>query len=237
MKYINEFEISSYNFNVIVDQKLINIHQYLNLSEALILLFFSIIMLIFLIKFRINFYKRKFLKQIAIPKNDNMIFGIEDNINFDIIVQSAQDLEKILSNDGQMTPQQQHAFELSLEMMENMLKHSLNSADIGYGKKETKACFQLIYNPTSKKYILKSCNIVDVSSKYIIEEKVNNYKRLDMQELKKLARDKMKNKDEDEKKDSGLGYILLTRRSSEPISILFTTISDHVIKFNLEVKV
>ena len=228
---------STFNINIMVNDHYIDFENLLTFNHALILFIFAFILLYVLKYLKDYIYKQKFLKLINLPMNENTLYHLTGIINFKTILSISQQLESILSNeDGVLSTKEQTIFEVSMEIIENMLKHSLNTIDIGYNKLETKGSFQLIYNKNRNTYFIKSCNLIDESNMYIIKDKIETYKKLEDKQLRKLAREKLKNKDE-QNSDTGLGYILLTRRSTSPINIKFETIKENVIKFTLEIRI
>lgn len=232
----NNFLESRLNLDIIIDNKAFDPNELLNLKGAFFILIISIASLISLTILKKRIYKKKFLKTVALSKNSNTLFEINNKINFDTIVKISQKLEKVLELKDHTDSKKQYVMQTALEIIENMLKHSLNSTDISYGKKETKGSFSLSYDKRKETYTLKSCNIIDEQAKYTIEESVNALKNLDNKELRKLSRQKLRDNNDD-KSSVGLGFIMMIRRATKPIVLKFEHINENVIKFNLEVKI
>lgn len=232
----DNFLESRLNLDIIIDNKTFDPNEFIGLKSAFFVLILSITLLIYLTILKKRIYKKRFLKTIALTKSGQTLFAINDKINFDTIVKISQNLESILKLRDHTNSTKQYVMQISMEMIENMLKHSLNSVNVGYGKKETKGSFSLSYDKRKDTYIIKSCNIIDEQAKFTIEENINALKILDDKELRKLSRQKLRERDS-EQTNTGLGFIILLRRSAKPISIKFENIGENIIKFNLEVKV
>ncbi len=233
------FKTSSVNLNIIIDNSSFDLIDYISTKQAIYILILSIISILLLSKYKKSIYRNKFLKLIEIPVTEETIFNLQDKININVLKTSIHKIENILtkSTNTPMTNQQQYVVESSLEMIENMIKHSMNSTDASFENKEVKASFQINYDKARDLYTLKSCNIIDKSTKHLLQEKYNNLMRLDDKELRKLSRAKLKRKKIDKTIDSEIGYIFLFRRSTKPMNIHFQDINDSAIKFYLEVRI
>lgn len=147
------------------------------------------------------------------------------------MIESANHIEQILIQNGAKLDKIQNVFELFIETVQNMLSYAYDSVELHNHKREVICHFSLAYFTEDNNYILESCNLVNMDQKEVIEQKITALRDLDDTALRKLIRQKSRTKEDCHERGAGLGYILMTRRSSSPIEIAFVPYQQGVLEY------
>ncbi|MCH9739697.1 MAG: SiaB family protein kinase [Epsilonproteobacteria bacterium] len=168
---------------------------------------------------------------ICIQVDDKSIYEFSGKINEQGMVNSANHIEKLLIENGAKTDKIQNVFELFIETMQNILSYAHNSVELQNKKREVLCNFSLSYFTENNTYVLESCNLIKNTQKELIEQKIQAIKDLDDKALRKLIRQKSRSKEDNHDKGAGLGYIIMTRKSSSPIETTFIPYEKGVLKY------
>lgn len=115
----------------------------------------------------------------------------------------------------------QDVFEVLVEVMQNILNYSSDTIVLDENRRESHGILLLSYKSDKDRYILKSCNEINKKQKSIISDKLKSLEGLDNKALRKLAIEKMRSKEDTHHKGAGLGFIMMARKSVEPIEATF----------------
>lgn len=166
--------------------------------------------------------------------DENTIYEFYEKINEESMIRSAKHIEKLLHENNAQPEKIQNVFELMIEVMQNMLNYSYGNVELENNKREANGILILSYNTIDDTYILQSCNLITQNEEEIIKSKVEQIKGLDDKELRKLAREKMRSKVHNHEKGAGLGYIMMARKCTEPISIDFLPFKNDILQYKLK---
>ncbi len=159
--------------------------------------------------------------------NDKNIYNFLGNINERVIVDIAKHIEKLLKKNCASPAKIQNVFELFVETLQNMLNYSY-----GTTKLEENICnFVLDYDSENDTYTLESCNLIRYEQKYIIKTKINEITNLDNIALRKLVRNKARSRSDVHDKGAGLGFLVMSKRTKEPIEVSFTPQNDGILRY------
>ena len=175
--------------------------------------------------------------EVLVSVDKNSVYSFCGKINEQSIIQCAKDVEEILTKHGVDSTKLQDVYELTVEIMQNMLNYSYDTKEIGNNKREATGTYKIFYNSSNKKYILESSNLIEIKDEEIIKEKLADLKGLDDRALRKLARVKMREHKDKHKKGAGLGFIVMARKSTKEIEIAFENIDNQIKRFNLKLVV
>jgi hypothetical protein len=162
-----------------------------------------------------------------------MIYEFSGRVDEQVMINGANHIEKLLIANGANKDKIQNVFELFIETIQNILNYSYNSIKVKDNKKEVFCNFSLFYLTEKDTYILESCNLIKESQKEIIKHKMELIKDLDEKALRKLIRQKSRSKEDNHDKGAGLGYMIMARKSSSPIEILFLPYSEGILQLML----
>ena len=168
--------------------------------------------------------------KICIKIDDNVIYEFSGKINEKIMIYSANHIEQLLIENGANKEKIHNVFELFVETIQNILNYSYN-ARLNANKKEVRCDFSLLYSTEDNTYILESCNLIEESQKEIIELKIKSLEDLDNKTLRKLIRKKSRSKEDNHDNGAGLGYIIMTRKSSLPIKAQFFPYEEGILQY------
>ncbi len=174
---------------------------------------------------------------IFVKVDDGDVYNFSGKINEQSIIQSAKDVEEILKFNNANATKLQDVYELTVEMMQNMLNYSVDTRKIENNKRESTGTFRVTYISSDRIYILESSNFIESKDKELIEEKVKILEGLDDKELRKFARKKMRASKDNHEKGAGLGFIMMARKTLKPIDIVFENIKNNVKEFKLKLVV
>ncbi len=165
--------------------------------------------------------------------DNNTIYEFDEKINEQSIIKSAKHIETLLKDNNAKPNKIQDVFELLIEVMQNMLNYSYGNTDLPNNKKEANGVFVLSYDTATDIYTLQSCNLINEKQQQPIIDKLDSLKGLDDKALRKLAREKMRSKEDNHSKGAGLGFIMMERKSSKPIEIGFLPFRDGLLQYKL----
>ena len=166
--------------------------------------------------------------------DETAIYEFNEKINEESMIKSVKHIEKLLKQNNAKPDKIQNVFELIIEIMQNMLNYSYRNKKLANNKKEADGSFTLSYITSDDTYLLQSCNLIEDFQKRIIQERLKEIKGLDKKDIRKLIREKMKTKEGVHDKGAGLGFMMMAKRSIEPINIEFLPHSDSINKFILK---
>jgi hypothetical protein len=127
-------------------------------------------------------------------------------------------------------------YDISIEMLQNILKYSYGNKVDENKKREADGKFILSYDSSIQKVTICSCNLISSSQVETIKQRVDEIKGLNEKELRKLLRAKMKSKKDGHENGAGLGFATIATKVSKPIRVDFQEIlEDMVMKYKLEV--
>ncbi len=169
--------------------------------------------------------------------DDNTIYEFDEKINEQSMISSAKHIEQLLKENNAKPNKIQDIFELLIEVMQNILNYSYLNVDLENNKKEANGTFILSYDTSTDTYTLQSCNLIYEKQREPIVDKLNSIKGLDDKALRKLAREKMRSKEDMHSKGAGLGFIMMERKSSQPIEVEFLEFKDDLLQYKLKLTI
>jgi len=168
--------------------------------------------------------------KICIKIDGIIIYEFSGRVNEKIMISSANNIERLLMEKGAKKEKVQNVFELFIETVQNILNYSYN-VKLNSNKKEVFCNFSLLYSTRDDIYILESCNLIEEAQKEVIEFKLKSLENLDDKALRRLIRKKSRSREDRHDRGAGLGYIMMTRKSSLPISVYFTPYREGILKY------
>jgi len=173
---------------------------------------------------------------ICLKIDKDTIYHFDEVINEQNIINSVKNIEEQLKQNGACAKKIQDIFETVIEIMQNMLNYSYGNKDLPNNKKEAKGNFTLSYYTDTDKYIIQSCNLIDSKQEDVIKDKILVLKDLDHKELRKLARQKMRDRTDNHSKGAGLGFITIAKKVTKPIKATFVKVDENIKQFRLELE-
>ena len=171
---------------------------------------------------------------LSIIIDNECIYKFDEKINENSMIKSAKHIEQLLIDKNTPANKMQNVFELLIEVMQNILNYSSDSINLEDNKKEAHGTLTLSYNSQNDSYILQSCNLIFAAQEEIIKERVSSLIGLDAKALRKLSRVKMRTKEDTHDNGAGLGFIMMARKSIEPIDIKFMPYKDDIVQYRLK---
>ncbi len=172
--------------------------------------------------------------ELCLEIDDKTIYNFSDKINEENIVKTVKHIEKLLKQNNASPKKVQDVFELLVEVMQNILNYSYGSTTLKDNKREASGILSILYKSSTDTYILQSCNLIAKKQESIINEKLKSLEGLDDKALRKLAREKMRSREDNHDKGAGLGFIMMARKSIEPINISFIPYKDDFLQYKLK---
>jgi len=151
----------------------------------------------------------------------NSIYKFSGKMNEENMINAVNSIEKLLIAQSAPKDKVQNVFELFIETIQNILNYASNSIELTNNKKEVECDCNLSFFTKDNTYILESCNLIHKEQKALIEERVDSIDGLDKQTLRKLIRKSSRSKENKHNYGAGLGYIIMTLKSTLPIEIEF----------------
>ena len=168
--------------------------------------------------------------KICIKIDNSTIYEFSGKVDEQVMISGANHIEKLLLDNGANRDKIQNVFELFIETIQNILNYSYN-VKLNDNKKEVFCNFSLLYSTEDDTYILESCNLIEEHQKKVIEFKLNSLENLDEMALRKLIRKKSRSREDNHGRGAGLGYIMMSRKSSLPIKVQFSPYEEGILKY------
>jgi len=162
----------------------------------------------------------------------NSIYKFSGKMNEENMINAANSIEKLLIKRSAPKDKIQNVFELFIETIQNILNYASNSIELINHKKEVECKCNLSFFTKENTYILESCNLIHKDQKSLIEERINSINGLDKKTLRKLIRKSSRSKENKHNNGAGLGYILMSLKSSLPIEIKFNEYNNTTFRYN-----
>jgi len=132
--------------------------------------------------------------ELCIKIDEKVIVELNSKITQESIITTVKNIKQKLIDYGVDAGKVFSVYDISIEMLQNILKYSYGNKIYEDKKREADGKFILKYDSVTKEIILCSCNFVSLSQVEIIKQRVDELKGLDEKELRKLLRVKMKSK-------------------------------------------
>lgn len=172
--------------------------------------------------------------EICVKIGENIVHNFSDSINEQSIIENATKIEEILLKNRAEPKKVQDVYEISIELMQNILNYSYGAIDLGNNKREGYGTLQIFY-ALDGCYRITTSNLIENNIEDIIVNKINQLDGLDKKALRKLAREKMRSKKDVHEKGAGLGFINIAKKSLKPMEMSFRKNSENLTLFTLEV--
>lgn len=175
--------------------------------------------------------------KVCVKINSNTIYEHNEKINENAITKSALNIEKILVEYKADVDKVRGIYEITVEIMQNILNYSYDRKKIANNKMEANGTYLVSYNSEYDTYIIESCNLIEVSQENKIKKIITSLEGLDEKGLRRLARQSMREKVNNHAKGAGLGLIMMAKYSSKPIETTFKDIEDDIKSFKMKLVV
>jgi len=171
--------------------------------------------------------------EIVIEIDENPIYEFSPTINEASIVASASEIERILKSNHVNPAKLQDIYEITIELMQNILNYSYGHSTSEDNKKQATGKISLSYWSKEDVYIISTTNLIALNTQDKIKSKIAEVAGLDNKALRKLTREKMRHRDDKHERGAGLGFIVMARKSSKPIEYNIKAIDEQVGDFTI----
>lgn len=175
--------------------------------------------------------------KLCLEIDEKVIYEFEDIVNEENMIASAKYIEELLHKNNAKPDKIQNVFVLLIEVMQNILNYSYGTTLLEDNKREAFGMLIISYKSENDTYTLQSCNLITKAQENEIRNKLKAVEGLDSDALRKLARDKMRSKEDNHQKGAGLGFILMARKSIEPIEVDFSPWKEDVMQYKLKLTI
>lgn len=169
----------------------------------------------------------------------NDIYGIKNNlskkgilftfsgyISQPILSGLVKSMQLKLSDIGVDTKIIRVIFELSVEVMQNILNYSSDTIEVTNSRYESSGIVLIGYNSESKNYFIIGGNTISSDDREGLEAYILDLNSKTKAELKDLYKERRRSRSNNHDRGAGLGLIDMARKSSQPIEYNFNNIED-----------
>ena len=174
---------------------------------------------------------------LCIKMDENIISELHSKITQENIITTVQTIKQQLLDNNLDKEKVFNIYDISIEMLQNILKYSYGNRIDEDKKREADGQFIVAYNSANDKFTISSSNLITSNQIEIIEQRVVEVAGLSEKELRKLLRTKMKSKKDNHENGAGLGFVTIATKISEPIQVNFEKVLENVTKYSLTVMV
>jgi hypothetical protein len=174
--------------------------------------------------------------QFFVEFDKNSILKIHQPIDSEKIKGVVSKIESVLLEKGAKPKKVKDIFEISVEMLQNILFYSYGNRENSEKKHEADGTFKVLYDSCNDTYTMISENIITTEQKEKIQQRVEGLDELNEKEIRRKIREKMRNRESQHEKGAGLGFLLMAKKAIEPLKVQFNEIFYGLEKFTFTVK-
>jgi len=177
---------------------------------------------------------------LCIKVDDEKICELNSNITQENIITTVKTMKQQLLDNNLDQEKIFIIYDISIEMLQNILKYSYGNMVDDTKKREADGQFTITYNSTTKEFVICGSNLITKKQSETISQRVDELKGLNEKEMRKLMRSKMKSRRDGHADGAGLGFVTIASKTPHPIKVTFEQTeekSNDTVKYRLEVKV
>lgn len=163
---------------------------------------------------------------------EKIVFSFSGMISQSLITLMIESLKNQFESTGEDYKIVRNMFHIAIEQLQNIMSYSKDKNILEGNRYVSPGVLVIGYNETKEKYYVNSSNQVLSKDKDIITKKIDHINSLNKDELRKLARKKLRTSVDRHERGAGLGLIEIAKKSSEKLEYSFDEI-DEKIYFNI----
>ena len=175
--------------------------------------------------------------ELSIKIDDKIICKLHPKITQETIIKSVKDIKQQLLDHGISQEKVFDVYDVSIEILQNILKYSYGNKITKDKKREADGKFIASYNSSNQTISITGSNLINKAQVETIKERVQEVAGLDKKALKKLLKEKMRSKRDGHANGAGLGFATMASKVVEPVKVEFEEILDDVIRYTLKIKI
>lgn len=173
--------------------------------------------------------------EISIAVDTKIVTRLNPIITQKNIIETVQNIKEKLLNNNFDKAKVFQVYDLSVEVLQNILKYS-SAVRIAEDKtREADGEFILSYDTLTHKINIKSSNLIQKSQVALIKEKINEVQGLDAKDLKKLLREKMRTRRDNHANGAGLGFATIASKATEDLEVKFEELENNLFRYSLKI--
>ena len=172
---------------------------------------------------------------LCVKMDEEIISELHSKITQENIITTVQTIKQQLLDNNLDKEKVFNIYDISIEMLQNILKYSYGNRIDEDKKREADGQFIVAYDSINDKFTISSSNLITLKQVEIIQQRVDEVAGLNEKELRKLLRTKMKSKRDGHENGAGLGFSTIATKVTEPIKVNFEKILDNITKYTLTV--
>ena len=174
--------------------------------------------------------------RLCIKIDGTIVYEFAAKVDEQSIIKTAKELEAVLKKAHLPEHKIQDIFEVTVEILQNILNYAYQSRHLDNDKREAYGSFIIAYEKKSQNYIITSCNLIEKSQEAHIKNRLKEVQGLDKQALRALGLKKMRHKADTHAKGAGLGFIKIAKKACKPLVAQFLDTDDaHILQYRLTI--
>jgi hypothetical protein len=171
----------------------------------------------------------------CIKVDGEILSSTHSKITQENIISTVQEMKQKLLDSNLDKEKIYNIYDISIEMLQNILKYSYGNKVNEDNTKEADGQFVIAYDSNNDEFNICSCNLITELQVEKIEQRIKELNGLDEKGLRKLLRSKMKSRRDNHKHGAGLGFATIATKISKPLKAEFEKIFENVVKYKLTV--
>ena len=163
-------------------------------------------------------------------KGINLVY--EGEITQEITKSVLSMAEKNMESSGEETSIKKKVFNVMIECLQNICKHSVEMTDDLFGKSSI-----FVIGRENSDYIISTGNVIKNDNINLLSSKLEELNNKTTEEVKLVYKDALKNNKLSDKGGAGLGFIDIIRRTNNKFIFEFDKMNENYSFFTLKVKV
>jgi len=181
--------------------------------------------------------RAKKIQNISVVANEIILYELDSKISQESIILSVKIIKNKLEAYKVEKEKIHNICEISIEMLQNILKYSYGKKKCDDKKNEADGVFIVKYNTEDNIVTIISTNLIDKKQEDIINQRIQEVSKLDEKAMNKIFIGKMRSKKDNHKNGAGLGFITMAQKIINPIETKFEYILGDILRYTLKVVV
>ena len=175
---------------------------------------------------------------LALSIDEVVLFDYNGIVTQNSIVSMAKAVEATLLAADEDETKVRVLFELTVEVMQNILSYSADSVDMGNNTFESRGSVLISHTKEEEFYNIYASNKVFKDKQQSLISNIDDVNKIPMEELKEVYNQRRRDRRRNHERGAGLGFLDMSRKSKNKLTYTFReTDKEDKVNFDLHIKV
>ena len=175
---------------------------------------------------------------LALTIDEVVLFDYNGIVTQDSIVSMAKAIESTLLAAEEDESKVRTIFELTVEVMQNILSYSADSVDMGNNTFESRGSVLISHTKDEEFYNIYTSNNIFKDKQQSLIDNIDEVNNIPIEDLKEVYKQRRRDRRRTHERGAGLGFLDMSRKSKNKLTYKFrNTDKDDKVHFDLHIKV